>query len=122
MTSGDRYPEAVALATDHRQPTAVDYRGFGELRRAEALVALESHRTRAAVMDRLFRSLARPNELFGVIEKAQLPTLKPGDPACGPELPSRPVAGTVPVAAASPIATPAAAVLPTALPRNGRAW
>ncbi len=41
MTSGDGYPEAVELATGHRQPTAVDYRGFGELRRAEALVALE---------------------------------------------------------------------------------
>jgi len=252
MTSGDGYPEAVALATGHRQPTAVDYRGFGELRRAEALVALEqyhilplsvtflgfpdgglaeiwrrgphvpayespftredrppypeafnpnarytsreligqishlvaladpdwialptpldthpdhcatftfvlaalkslgaepggdskipdllltylvhdgrwppqptagsllpeppvsyppakwyslaldqaqvdakigalqSHRTQAAVMDRLFRSLARPNEIFGVIERAQLPTLKPGEPGCGPELP-----------------------------------
>ncbi len=43
MTSGDGYPEAVALATGHRQPTAVDYRGFGELRRAEALVALEHY-------------------------------------------------------------------------------
>src|SRR5262245_16962721 len=43
MTSGDGYPEAVALATGHRQPTAVDYRGFGELRRAEALVALEQY-------------------------------------------------------------------------------
>ena len=283
MTSGDGYPEAVALATGHRQPTAVDYRGFGELRRAEALVALEqyhilplsvtflgfpdgglaeiwrrgphvpayespftredrppypeafnpnarytsrelinqiahlvaladpdwialptpldthpdhcatftfviaalkslgaepggdskipdllltylvhdgrwpppptpgsllpeppvsfppakwfslpldqaqidakigaleSHRTQAAVMDRLFRSLARPNEIFGVIEKAQLPTLKPGDPACGPELPPRPVLGTMPVAVASPSPSPA----PTAAVarRNGR--
>ena len=34
MTNGDGYPEAVALATGHRQPTAVDYRDFGELRRA----------------------------------------------------------------------------------------
>ncbi len=263
MTSGDGYPEAVALATGHRQPTAVDYRGFGELRRAEALVALEqyhilpisvtflgfpdgglaeiwrrgphvpayespftrddrppypeafnpnarytsraligqishlvaladpdwialptpldthpdhcatftfvlaalkslgaaggeskipdllltylvhdgrwppppgvggplpeppftfapakwyslpleraqveaklgaleSHRTQAAVMDQLFRSFARPNEIFGVIERSQLATLKPGDPACGPELPSRGLTG-IPAAGA----------------------
>jgi LmbE family N-acetylglucosaminyl deacetylase len=266
MTSGDGYPEAVALATGHRQPTAVDYRGFGELRRAEALVALEqyhilplsvtflgfpdgglaeiwrrgplvpayespftrenrppypeafnpnarytsreligqishlvaladpdwialptpldqhpdhcatftfvlaalkslgaepggdskipdllltylvhdghwppppasggllpeppvsfapakwyslpldptqieakigalqSHRTQAAVMDRLFRSLARPNEIFGVIERSQLASLKPGEPGCGPELPSRGVPGNLPPLAAS---------------------
>jgi LmbE family N-acetylglucosaminyl deacetylase len=283
MTSGDGYPEAVALATGHRQPTAVDYRGFGELRRAEALVALEqyhilplsvtflgfpdgglaeiwrrgphvpayespftredrppypeafnpnarytsreligqiahlvaladpdwialptpmdthpdhcatftfviaalkslgaepggdskipdllltylvhdgrwppppnvggllpeppvsfppakwfslplnqaqvdgkigalqSHRTQAAVMDRLFRSLARPNEIFGVIEKAQLPTLKPGDPACGPELPTRPVGGAVPVLVASPSPSPAPS--PAIAHGNGR--
>ncbi len=251
MTSGDGYPEAVALATGHRQPTAVDYRGFGELRRAEALVALEhyhilplsvtflgfpdgglqeiwrrgphvpayqspftrddrppypdafnphapytsrelinqishlvaladpdwialpmpvdthpdhcatftfmlaalkslgaepggdskipdrlltylvhdgwwppppsvpgplpvppvtfpparwyslaldaehvdaklaaleSHRTQAAMMDRLFRALARPNEIFGVIERPEFARLKPGEPPCGPEL------------------------------------
>ncbi len=44
LTSGDGYPEAVMQVTGHRQPTAVDYRGFGELRRAEALVALEHYR------------------------------------------------------------------------------
>ncbi len=44
MTNGDGYPEAVEVATGHRQPTAKDYRGFGELRRAEALVALEHYR------------------------------------------------------------------------------
>ena len=272
MTSGDGYPEAVALATGHRQPTAVDYRGFGELRRAEALVALEqyhilplsvtflgfpdgglaeiwrrgplvpayespftredrppypeafnpnarytsreligqiahlvaladpdwialptpldqhpdhcatftfvlaalkslgaepggeskipdllltylvhdsrwppppsaggllpeppvsfpparwsslpldraqleaklgaleSHRTQAAVMDRLFRSLARPNEIFGVIERAQLADLTPGEPACGPELPSRGVAASQIPAVGPSLPTPA---------------
>jgi LmbE family N-acetylglucosaminyl deacetylase len=44
MTNGDGYPEAVEVATGHREPTASDYRGFGELRRAEALVALEHYR------------------------------------------------------------------------------
>ena len=56
---------------------------------AAKLAALESHHTQAAIMDRLFRALARPNELFGVIERAQLTPLKLGDPPCGPELPSR---------------------------------
>jgi hypothetical protein len=40
-------------------------------------------------MEALFRSFARPNELFGVIERAQVATLVPGTPTCGPELPSR---------------------------------
>src|SRR5436190_9070817 len=44
MTNGDGYPEAVEVATGHREPSASDYRGFGELRRAEALVALEQYR------------------------------------------------------------------------------
>src|SRR5262245_9183554 len=44
MTNGDGYPEAVEVATGHREPSASDYRGFGELRRAEALVALEHYR------------------------------------------------------------------------------
>jgi LmbE family N-acetylglucosaminyl deacetylase len=44
MTNGDGYPEAVTMATSHHEPTAADYRGFGELRRAEALVALERYR------------------------------------------------------------------------------
>jgi len=44
LTNGDGYPEAVEVATGHREPTATDYRGFGELRRAEALVALEHYR------------------------------------------------------------------------------
>jgi LmbE family N-acetylglucosaminyl deacetylase len=43
MTNGDGYPEAVEVATGHREPTVSDYRGFGELRRAEALVALEHY-------------------------------------------------------------------------------
>jgi len=60
---------------------------------AVKLAALESHRTQAAVMDTLFRALARPNELFGAIERAQIPALRLGDPPCGPELPSR---GAVP--------------------------
>jgi LmbE family N-acetylglucosaminyl deacetylase len=55
---------------------------------AAKLAALESHHTQAAVMDRLFRAFARPNELFGVIEKSALAGLKPGSPPCGPELPS----------------------------------
>jgi LmbE family N-acetylglucosaminyl deacetylase len=52
------------------------------------LAALRTHRTQAAVMDALFRSLARPNELFGVIERGAIPALVPGTPPCGPELPS----------------------------------
>ncbi len=277
MTSGDGYPEAVALATGHRQPTAVDYRGFGELRRAEALVALEhyhvlplsvtflgfpdgglqeiwrrgphvpafqspftrddrppypeafnphapytsrelinqiahlvaladpdwiavpmpvdthpdhcatftfllaalkslaaepggdskipdrlltylvhdgwwppppsvpgtlpvppvsfpaarwyslsldaaqveaklaaleSHRTQAAMMDRLFRALARPNEIFGVIERPDFARLKPGEPACGPEL-ARAAPGAQPAAVESPLQRP-----PTATPAD----
>jgi len=53
------------------------------------LEALDTHRTQAAVMAALFRSFARPNELFGVIEREQVTALVPGTPACGPELPSR---------------------------------
>lgn len=53
------------------------------------LEALETHRTQAAVMEALFRSFARPNELFGVLEGDQMLSLVPGTPACGPELPSR---------------------------------
>jgi LmbE family N-acetylglucosaminyl deacetylase len=286
MTSGDGYPEAVALATGHRQPTALDYRGFGELRRAEALVALEtfhilplsvtflgfpdgglqeiwrrgprvpayespfthddrppypeafnpnarytsreligqiahlvaladpdwialptpldahpdhcatftfilaalkslaaepggdskipdrlltylvhaghwppppsisgalppppdrfppvrwyslplepaqvdaklgaleSHRTQAAIMDLLFRALARSNEIFGVIERPEFARLKPGDPACPLEIVSRSAPGTVPIAVPSapspmPAATPAAASRRTRAP------
>lgn len=44
MTNGDGYPEAVEAATGHREASADDYRGFGELRRAEALVALARYR------------------------------------------------------------------------------
>jgi LmbE family N-acetylglucosaminyl deacetylase len=51
--------------------------------------ALETHHTQAAVMESLFRSFARPNELFGVIEKDQIATIAPGTPPCGPEVPSR---------------------------------
>ena len=80
--------------------------------------ALESHRTQAAVMDRLFRSLARPNEIFGVIERAQLPS----SPAsrCGPELP-RAAPGTVPIVVSSPSATPGAAPRRRSAPSSGRA-
>jgi LmbE family N-acetylglucosaminyl deacetylase len=60
--------------------------------------ALETHRTQAAVMDALFRSFARPNELFGVLERDQVGPLVPGTPACGRELPSR-ATGPVPSAA-----------------------
>jgi LmbE family N-acetylglucosaminyl deacetylase len=285
MTSGDGYPEAVALATGHRQPTAADYRGFGELRRAEALVglehyhimplsvtflgfpdgglqeiwrrgpsvpayespfthddrppypeafnpnarytsrvligqiahlvaladpdwivlptpldnhpdhcatftfiiaalkslgaepggdskipdrlltylvhdgrwpppaslrgllpepsvslpmapwyslpladaqvdaklgALESHRTQAAVMDLLFRALARPNEVFGVIERPDFGRLKPGDPPCSPEIVSHSAPGTVPVIVQSP-SLPAPVATRTASPPGKRA-
>jgi len=51
--------------------------------------ALDTHHTQAAVMEALLRSFARPNELFGVLERDQLAPLVPGTPACGPELPSR---------------------------------
>jgi LmbE family N-acetylglucosaminyl deacetylase len=50
--------------------------------------ALESHRTQAAIMDPLFRSFTRPNELFEVIERDAIGTLKPGEPPCGAEPPS----------------------------------
>jgi LmbE family N-acetylglucosaminyl deacetylase len=52
------------------------------------LSALESHRTQAAIMEGLFRSFARPNELFGVVDRAEIARLVPGTPSCGPELPS----------------------------------
>jgi LmbE family N-acetylglucosaminyl deacetylase len=55
------------------------------------LEALETHRTQAVVMEALFRSFARSNELFGVIERDQVAALVPGTPPCGPELPSRAV-------------------------------
>ena len=29
-----------------------------------------------------------PNEIFGVIDRTEIPRLTPGAPACGPELPS----------------------------------
>ena len=50
------------------------------------LAALESHGTQAAMMDRLFRALARPNEIFAVVERPDFARLKPGEPPCGPEL------------------------------------
>ncbi|MCC6848866.1 MAG: PIG-L family deacetylase [Deltaproteobacteria bacterium] len=53
------------------------------------LAALATHRTQAAVMDGLFRSFARPNELFAVIDRERIPGLQPGTPACGSEPPSR---------------------------------
>jgi LmbE family N-acetylglucosaminyl deacetylase len=61
------------------------------------LEALETHRTQAAVMEALFRSFARPNELFGVIERDHVGALVPGTPPCGPELPSR-ASGSAPTA------------------------
>ena len=63
------------------------------------LEALDTHHTQAAVMEGLFHSFARSNELFGVIERAAIAPLVPGTPACGPELPSR--ASTQPPAAAA---------------------
>ncbi len=51
------------------------------------LAALQTHRTQAAVMEQLFRSFARPNELFAVLEREQIAALVPGTPACGPAPP-----------------------------------
>jgi LmbE family N-acetylglucosaminyl deacetylase len=78
------------------------------------LAALESHRTQAAVMDRLFRALARPNEIFGVVERSVFGQLKPGEPPCGPEL-NRP--GTMPVSGSPP---PAPAATPQSTPPGRR--
>lgn len=75
------------------------------------LEALETHRTQAAVMEALFRSFARPNELFGVLERDQFAALTPGTPACGPELPSR-ASHPAPVAAPSSVAPPVPAPSP----------
>lgn len=66
------------------------------------LAALESHRTQAAMMDRLFRAFARPNEIFGVVDRSDFPRIKPGDPACGPEIPMRGPPGPLPAAVSSP--------------------
>jgi hypothetical protein len=44
MTNGDGIPRPSRSRPGHREPSASDYRGFGELRRAEALVALEHYR------------------------------------------------------------------------------
>jgi hypothetical protein len=88
------------------------------------LSALESHRTQAAVMDRLFRAFARPNEMFGVIDKAELARLKPGEPACGldiytPAPPSTLSVTNSPPPAASPSPAPPPAVVPGAPARSG---
>lgn len=83
---------------------------------AAKLAALESHRTQAAVMDNLFRSFVRPNELFGVIEKGAIAEIKPGDPPCGPELPSH-GAGTAETPRLGPV--PGAATVPAAGDRAG---
>ncbi|MEO6026665.1 MAG: PIG-L family deacetylase, partial [Candidatus Binatia bacterium] len=64
--------------------------------------ALDTHRTQAAVMDPLFRSFTRSNELFGVIERAQVEALVPGTPPCGPELPTRAGGRPVPNLAPTP--------------------
>jgi LmbE family N-acetylglucosaminyl deacetylase len=66
------------------------------------LEALDTHHTQAAVMETLFHSFGRPNELFGVLERAQIGQLVPGTPACGPELPSRAARGTAPNAVPMP--------------------
>ena len=85
------------------------------------LAALESHRTQAAVMDRLFRALARPNELFGVIERDDVARLKPGEPACGTDIPSQhPLPAPVRMLDA-PLAAPAATRTPPALQQGKRA-
>lgn len=65
------------------------------------LEALETHRTQAAVMEALFRSFARPNELFAVLERSEFAALTPGTPACGPELPSR-ASRPAPIPSAAP--------------------
>ena len=50
------------------------------------LAALRTHRTQAAVMETLFRSFTRPNELFAVLDRAAYARLTPGTPVCGPSL------------------------------------
>jgi LmbE family N-acetylglucosaminyl deacetylase len=100
---------------------------------AAKLAALESHHTQAAVMDRLFRAFARPNELFGVIEKSALGGLTPGSPPCGPELPSLqvppktapplPVSNpAVPAPRPHPVSTPAAAAITPARAARAPQW
>src|SRR5215510_1938035 len=42
MTSGDGYPEGVAITTHIAQPLPQDYQEYGALRRAESLQALGS--------------------------------------------------------------------------------
>src|SRR5205085_5006145 len=75
------------------------------------LAALESHRTQAAMMDRLFRALTRPNEIFGVIERPDFAHLKPGEPPCRPEL-------TSVAPAAQPAAVETSQRRPTATPED----
>jgi len=41
MTSGDAFPEGVAVATHKRDPQAIDYRRYAETRERETLSALE---------------------------------------------------------------------------------
>jgi len=69
------------------------------------LEALETHRTQVAVMETLFRSFARPNELFGVIEREQLMAMAPGTQACGPQPPSY-ASAAQPTPTESPASTP----------------
>jgi LmbE family N-acetylglucosaminyl deacetylase len=84
------------------------------------LAGLESHRTQAAVMDRLFRAFARPNELFGVIERGDIARLKAGEPACGTDIPLRPLPARV-HALDAPLGAPAATPTPAALQQGKRA-
>ena len=85
------------------------------------LAALESHRTQAAVMDRLFRALARPNELFGVIDRGEIARLKPGEPACGTDIPlQHPLPARV-RALDAPLAAPAATPTPPGMQQEKRA-
>lgn len=83
------------------------------------LSALESHRTQAAVMDSLFRALARPNEMFGIIDRPDFGRLKPGEPPCAPEIVSHSAPGTVPIAVQSP-PLPGPAATPTVSPEGKR--
>lgn len=51
--------------------------------------ALAEHRTQVAVMETLFHSFTRPNELFGVIEHDQIPGVVADLPTCGEAAPAQ---------------------------------
>jgi len=69
-------------------------------------------------MDRLFRAFARPNEMFGIIEKSQIARLKAGEPACGLDIytPAPPSTLSVTNSPPGPRASPSPAPSPHAVP------